>query len=171
MNKKQKMIEAYFDNYSILMKMAISITRDTDKALDALQNLAIKILENDFSHVRNYPAYLKTSLRHGCIDLLRKEKKETSLQALEEFLQDKNFNDLNRVEVEHWLLSYLASFPPEMKNAFILHTIDGYTINDIAKQMGIKPATLRQRFKRMRDKLPVDVLLFVMMLRMTGACI
>lgn len=168
MNKKQKIIEAYWDEYENLQRIAVGILRDPDKALDVMQDLALMILEGRYADTNpgSIKAYLRTSTRHGCIDYLRKEKYNLytdDVQALADRLEPIEDAEYKRIEIKGWLSSYLKSFSPELREAFAMHIIDGYTIEDVARQMGISSATLRQRFKRMRASLPVNVQLFIML--------
>jgi len=47
----------------------------------------------------------------------------------------------------------LAAYPPDMREAFYLYYFDGYSLDEVAKRLGINKNTLSQRFVRIRGKL------------------
>lgn len=167
MNSKKRLIETYYDLYPLLLKTAVGKVRDLNRAYDVLQNLAVKIIElDDDSDIIDCNAYLYRSTRNVAYDYLRKEKKylSTDPYKLNNLESDDFTATMSRSEAKQWLDSYLTSFSPEMREAFARYILDGEKIDSIAADMGIKPATIRQRFRRMKQAIPNDILLFTMIL-------
>jgi RNA polymerase sigma factor (sigma-70 family) len=59
-------------------------------------------------------------------------------------------------ELAQWLRKELSTYSPEMQEAFKMYYLDGYSLEEVAKQLGIRKNTLSQRFSRMRNKLTND---------------
>ena len=169
MNRKKRLIETYYDLYPLLLRTAVGKVRDLNSAYDVLQNLAVKILElDDNFDIEDCSAYLFRSARNVAYDYLRKENKyvPTETDKFRSVESDDFATTTSRSESKQWLDSYLASFSPEMREAFARYILDGEKIDSIAADMGIKPATMRQRFRRMKQAVPHDILLFAMVLNM-----
>ena len=169
MNRKKRLIETYYDLYPLLLRTAVGKVRDLNSAYDVLQNLAVKILEiDDDADIKDCSAYLFRSARNAAYDYLRKEKKYLSTEPdkLNGVESDDFTATISRSESKQWLDSYLASFSPEMREAFARYILDGEKIDSIATDMGIKSTTIRQRFRRMKQAIPNDILLFAIVLNM-----
>jgi RNA polymerase sigma factor (sigma-70 family) len=52
-----------------------------------------------------------------------------------------------------WLKQELEHYPPEMREAFYLYFFDGFSLEEVAKKLGIHKNTLSQRFVRIRARL------------------
>lgn len=52
-----------------------------------------------------------------------------------------------------WLKQELATYPPEMREAFYLYYFDGYSLDEVSKKLNINKNTLSQRFVRIRARL------------------
>lgn len=165
MNTKQRLIDVYNENYQVLLRIAVSKVRSLDAAYDVLQNLAVKIIELDGDvEIQEYQAYLSRAVRHAACDHIRKEARYVPTDA--EHL-DNNPDEFERLagefESKESLNKYLRSLSPQMKEAWARHFYDGETIAQIATDMNINPATLRQQFHRVRARIPKDILLFTML--------
>jgi RNA polymerase sigma factor (sigma-70 family) len=165
MNRKKRLIETYYDLYPLLLRTAVGKVRDLNSAYDVLQDLAVKIIElDDDFDIEDCSAYLFRSARNVAYDYLRKEKKyvPAEMDKLSSAESNDFVNASSRSESKQWLDSYLASFSPEMREAFARYILDGEKIDSIAADMGIKSATMRQRFRRMKQAIPNDILLFAL---------
>ena len=72
--------------------------------------------------------------------------------------------EIRELEDVLWIKSYIEDLGPEMKQAFIEYAIDGYTVAEISKHMGISPDTLRKRFGAVKKKIRLDRDLFIFIL-------
>ena len=166
-SNKQRLMDAFCEYYPLLRKVALSRVHTLDAAYDVLQNLAIKLIELDRDlEIREYKAYLKTCVRHASYDYLRSENRYVPMEAeqLDQFASE-GFEELvsNR-EALTLLKEYFSTVSPELREAWARWVFDGHTIEQIASDMGIKPATLRQQFHRLRKKMPPKELLLMLIL-------
>ena len=166
MSTKQKLVDTYNDNYEKLLRIAVAKVRSLDAAYDVLQNLAVRIMEFDREvDIEEYEAYLSRAVRHAACDYIRKESKyvPTEPEILKNCTPDE-FNEMaSRFESRESLEKYLKGLSTKTQEAWIRHLYDGETIEHIAKDMHMNPATLRQQFRRIRARIPKDILLLTML--------
>ncbi|MEG1756354.1 MAG: RNA polymerase sigma factor [Clostridia bacterium] len=167
MTARQKLFDVYAEKYEQLKGYAMSILNDEDKSFDIVQDLAVRICEMQSDlKIDNMSAFLFRITRNSSIDAIRKESRavRTDPAIMDDFPESTYSHDYAHSDAKQWLEHYLASFTPEMREAFIRYVLDGDTVESIAKVMNIKAATLRQRFRRMRKSIPNDMLLFTMII-------
>ncbi|MDL2218330.1 RNA polymerase sigma factor [Christensenellaceae bacterium OttesenSCG-928-M15] len=147
------------DEYDKLLAHAVKLVGDPHTACDVVQELGVRVAEGFFDRrePENKRAYLHTCLRHLAYDIIKKSKRESAQDALEETIHDRaSAENLKRIEIKEWINKYIASFPEDMREAFLMYILDGYQMAEIARQMGISEATLRQRFRRMKKTIPLS---------------
>ena len=163
-----KLLDQYREDLRSLLALARSVVRDADEAEDVLQDVMLKLIEeqDSFSDLQNPRAFLRRCVRNEAVDHLRKRRRElpTADEAIAAFRSRATASELRELEDVLWLKSYLDDLGPEMKQAFIEYAIDGYTIAEVSKHMGISPDTLRKRFGAVKKKLRLDRDLFLFIL-------
>lgn len=148
--------QAYYKEYKNLLRLSTAMLNDAHAAYDIVQNIAIKILEGSYDHVAPelYIPYLRKSVRNASLDYLKKNKRVfvTSPEEMVDKLHD--MTDFSRVEIKLWVEACFIKEAPEIREAMIMHYIDGYTYDEISKMLGIKSSTLRSRMRRVLKALP-----------------
>lgn len=151
----QNVFGVFEDDYDLLLRKACSIMGNSHDAEDAMQALAMRMLENQdsFFDIKNYRAFLSKCLRNECLMILRKNRKYMDVAC--EISQNipSPGNSYADVETRDIVDRLLEGCSEEMKEVFIHHVIDGYTIVDIAKTMGLSANTLGRRLQRLRKTL------------------
>lgn len=168
-NHVRILFDVYEKNYNLLLKKAVSILGNLHDAEDVLQDLAIIIMEKEykFIDVRNHKAFLATVLKNLSIDYIRRQTNRPTISG-SEYL-DKSFvgtteSFTETIENRELLDEILLEFPPEIKEAFVLHVLEGYSIKEIALKMGMEANTLTQKLKRIKVKITQKYLLFTIYL-------
>jgi RNA polymerase sigma-70 factor (ECF subfamily) len=121
---------------------------EREAAQDMIQELYLKLHQQNLSEVRNMRYYLYRALSNSCTQLLRERKRVefvdmTSLQKLQaEELEPSNF------EQEQALIAkLLATIPDEQSEVIRLHLHGGYTIAEVARMMDIPLSTVKSRYR------------------------
>jgi RNA polymerase sigma factor (sigma-70 family) len=123
-----------------------------------MQDLAETIARNDrpANSVEHPMAFFRTCLRNAWINTLKKAQREIPSEP-EAFSQipakESVEGDVVGGAAMVWLKQELASYPPEMREAFYLYFFDGYSLEEVAKKLNINKNTLSQRFVRIRARL------------------
>lgn len=155
---QQKLSELFVQQYQALLAVAFQLARNEDDALDLMQDLAETIARNDrpASSVEHPMAFFRTCLRNARINSLKKAQREIPSEP-ETFAQipaeESVEQDVVGSAAMAWLKQELASYPPEMREAFYLYYFDGYSLDEVSKKLNINKNTLSQRFVRIRTRL------------------
>ena len=155
---QQKLSELFVQQYQALLGVAFQLARNEDDALDLMQDLAETIARNDrpASSVEHPMAFFRTCLRNARINSLKKAQREIPSEP-ETFAQipaeESVEQDVVGSAAMAWLKQELASYPPEMREAFYLYYFDGYSLDEVSKKLNINKNTLSQRFVRIRTRL------------------
>ena len=164
----KKIFYIYESQYNQLLRRAVSILGNLYDAEEAMQEVAITLIKNReiFEEIENIRAYLYTLTHNKSIDIYRKQKAHKiiptdSIVESELVSQDKTFESIENRELIEKLLE---QYTPELKEAFILHVLYGYSIKELALKMGISENALTQRLKRMKARITKEYLLFILLL-------
>ncbi|MBQ6692114.1 MAG: sigma-70 family RNA polymerase sigma factor [Clostridia bacterium] len=151
----------YFEeNYHMLLKLAVMMTKDVDLGQDVLHTVIARLLqlekEGKLSELRNRSAYVATCIRRVTLNHFRSVGRAdvedpTVLTAI-------CVHPEAQIAYEYveWVVSLeksLQKFSPEMRKAFIDHYLDDHPIEELSVQLNITANALSQRFKRMRTVL------------------
>jgi RNA polymerase sigma factor (sigma-70 family) len=158
LSDEKKLIDVFADNYATLSKFAIMIVKNKDAALDVIQNVAFVIVTKAYnvSDIKNPNAFLLTCVRRAALNYLRNESRlcQTDPVILEQMLKSE-YRD-GSIDYLEWVMSlnrYLESYSPQLQKAFIMHYVDGCSLDAISKDLNMTPNALAQQFKRMRKKI------------------
>jgi len=141
-----------------LRRRSISLGVPVSDADDAAQNAALRAWRSvdalRSSDSGSVCSWLDTIVRTTAIDMHRARKDD-----LGEVLCDRleSGQDVAReVELQEQLTAAfqaIASLPPTLREPLLLFVIDGRSAGDIAKELGLSAATVRQRIARARRAL------------------
>lgn len=151
----EEIFEAYYQNFDQLSRLAIGITGDHYLAEDAMQELAILIITKSalFVDAKNMRVYLSQALRNKSIDIYQANKKSAVADyPLDTLISESNRDLFSTLEDQELLDAIFKDCSPELKRAFYLHVVKGYSIEELANEMGITANTLSLRFARFRKK-------------------
>jgi RNA polymerase sigma-70 factor (ECF subfamily) len=142
-----------------------------DDANDVVQDVFVDLYEKYellSGHV-NLTAYLFTSLKNKCIDVLRHRmtERETALRMQEEYeltlrmkcdsLEILDDGIFDKETVEMILENALAVLPERCRTIFVKHKLEGMKQKDIAAEMGLSQKTVENQltiaYRKMREVL------------------
>ena len=142
-----------------LYLQALRYMRTKEEAQDALQDAFLKAfnqLENLEEHSR-FPFWVSQILRNICLNRLRdNRRRQTMAKSVVEvtYLGEHPEQPVIRNAAFEELLSRL---PAKSAQAFILHYLEGYSIQDVALQVRTTPSGVKQRLYRARRQLQEEV--------------
>ena len=127
-----------------LYRAALAILGDPHEAEDAVQDAFLRFLERAPDDLENPGAWLTRVLVNSCKSRLRLAWRRVG--PLPETLPAPGPEE--REELEE-----LFSLPPEDRAVIHLHYDEGYSTDEIARMLGLRPGTVRSRLSRAREKL------------------
>ena len=165
---KNSIYKIYEKHYNELLRIAVGIMGNMTDAEDVMQDLALAIIEkaDKFAAANNVKAFLSTAVRNLSKDKYRKNKRENSiaLDLLPEGSISVTEKGLLSLEEHDILKKLLSKYSQDDQEAFLKYFIDGYSIRELALNLGVKEKTLSQKLLRMRKKIAKEYLLFMIFL-------
>ena len=140
-----------------LYLQALKYMRAKEEAQDALQDAFLKAfnqLEN-LQEPSRFPSWVSQILRNICLNRLRDNRRRQAMSVVEvTYLGEHPEQPVIRNAAFEELLSRL---PAKSAQAFILHYLEGYSIQDVALQVRTTPSGVKQRLYRARKQLQEEV--------------
>ncbi len=153
-NKDQQAFAYLYDNYSAALNGVIyRLVEDRELAEDILQEAFVKIWNNfasyDTTKGRLFTWMLNIT-RNLTIDTLRSKgyKKQAKISSDENSVS--NFTDDNRMAERFdalGLRKQLANLKPEQRSIIDLAYFNGYTQDEISKELGVPLGTVKTRMR------------------------
>ncbi len=138
------------------VRSRIDNTVDRD-AEDIVQEVALKLFSraDSLSPIDNIAGFVYNSVRNKIIDLMRKKRKETSLEEdmekrlfeFTELLYGKTDNGYSE-EMKEELKKAIGKLKPMHREIIIAIDFEGYTYRELSKEMQVPPGTLMSRRHR-----------------------
>ena len=143
-----KSVESYSDN---LYRFVLKNIKDIDKAKDIVQDTFLKFWEKrDNVDVAKIKSYLFTTAYHTLIDVVRKEKKQGSFDAVKEenYSTKTEYSDLQEI-----LHEAIEQLPADQKAVILLRDYEGYAYDEIGEITNLKESQVKVYIFRARKKL------------------
>ena len=142
-----------FDNYyNELCFVALSILKDKTEAEETIQALFVKIWEerDKLNITSSLKAYLKTSVRNRCHNVLSRQKvrlnhAQAHITENRGTFNNMSFSDPYLMEKIH---STIDSLPLKRKKIFKLNRIQGYKYREIAEELNISQKTVEAQMAK-----------------------
>lgn len=148
-----------------LLRYALTLTRDQDRAEDLVQETITRALEraDQFRGESSVATWLHRILYHRFADSVRRERvdpvdEDSLARAVEAAWQDDAYTVdaaavLERAETRAELYDALVRLPIHYRSAVLLHDVEGLTVAELAEVAQISLAAAKQRLRRGRNML------------------
>jgi RNA polymerase sigma-70 factor, ECF subfamily len=144
--------------YGKMKVVCMRYTRDTDQALDVLQEGFIKVFQNmeRYSGAGSFEGWVRRIMVNLSIDRFRKQKNDflllngsTSIEDYEDVVED----ELDAESVDYdftpeQILEAMQQLSPAYKTVFNLYVFENYTHQDIAEALSISIGTSKSNFAK-----------------------
>ncbi len=147
-NKKD--LAAAYDRYAdMLFRLALSHTQSREDAEDAVQDVFTKYIATSpkFSDPEHERAWLIRVTVNRCHDLVRRGKIRTH-ESLDDILEVPGEED-----TASGVLKTLRELPENYRAAITLHYLEGFSVEEISKMLGISLSGAKMRLSRGRELL------------------
>ena len=150
---KKPNIDAVFSQYGdMLYRVALARLGNDADAQDAVQDVFVKYMTvlpdfNDDTHEKAW--FLRTVINH-CTDFMRRQKIRSYLPIDEaQHIATDNQDGLND------LLALLSQLAPIYKDVVILHSLEGFSLEETADLLNISLSAAKMRLSRAREMLQI----------------
>jgi RNA polymerase sigma factor (sigma-70 family) len=116
----------------------------SDIVQDSYERLWLHVAEIDYPVVKSW---LFSTAYHVMIDTIRKEKRMTAFDVMDEkeMIYESQYNDLNEI-----LHKALNNLPEQQKTSVLLRDYEGYSYKEIGEIMGLSEAQVKINIYRGR---------------------
>lgn len=144
--------------YGKMKVVCMRYTRDTDQALDILQEGFIKVFQNmeRYSGVGSFEGWVRRIMVNLSIDRFRKQKNDflllngsMNIEDYEDVVEDET--DVESVDYDftpEQILEAMQQLSPAYKTVFNLYVFENYTHQDIAEALSISIGTSKSNFAK-----------------------
>lgn len=150
-----KMQELLYQKFAVSMYyVCLGYLKNARDAEDVLQEGYIKVFKNlaNYKNEGSFEGWVRTIMIRTALSHLRDNKKHSCHSELENSLEEKENNVMNKLS-EKEILGSVTKLPPGFKKIFILYVIEGYNHREIAEILGCSEGTCKSQFYRSRSRL------------------
>ncbi|MBP0959278.1 MAG: RNA polymerase sigma factor [Oscillospiraceae bacterium] len=132
----------------MLFRVSLSMLGNTADAEDAVSETLLTLIRKNisFKDEEHKKAYLITTVRNKCRDILRyRQKYDTSdIDLAKDIPYENSYGEISEI---------LKTIPEKIRVVIILHYIEGYSTEEIAKVIKRTPSAVKMRLKKGREML------------------
>ncbi len=149
--------ELFYRHHRQLYRLALLTSRDPDDAADALQDalLAAHRAARTFRNDSAVSSWLYRIVVNACLDRLRRNKSHMCEQLDDQLCRavDPTRSVDTAIVVEH----ALKRLPVEQRAAVVAVDMQGYSVAETARILGVAEGTVKSRCSRARSKLAASL--------------
>jgi RNA polymerase sigma-70 factor (ECF subfamily) len=155
-NKKTELFDSLHQDYfAMVLQMCLGfVSGDQDKANDLAQEVFIKVWTHldSFKGLSSYKTWIYRITVNTCLQLIRKEKKRTSvsLNDYSHSIEEESQQDKDESVAE---LYHAIGQLKETERLIIMMVLEGQSNEDIAEVLGLEHTTVRVKIHRIKKKL------------------
>ncbi len=145
--------ELFYRHHRQLYRLALLTSRDPDDAADALQDalLAAHRAARTFRQDSAVTSWLYRIVVNACLDRLRRNKSHASDELDAELCRVAD--PTGRVDTAIVVERALMRLPAEQRAAVVAVDMQGYSVAETARMLGVPEGTVKSRCSRARSKL------------------
>lgn len=129
-----------------LYRVAKSILHNDEDCADAIQNGILKAYQKraDLRNMKYFKTWLTRIVINECYDIIRHEKKYVSLDEYPGW----DAEAVDNAEGESHVMLELMQLNERYRLPIVLHEIEGYSVREIGKLLGLSETNVRNRIFR-----------------------
>ena len=134
----------------LLYRIAWSYMGNNQDVEDAVQDALIKAWEkrDTLRDLKQFRPWMARILTNRCRDMLRRRRKFSFIP-----LEDAAAQEAEPPEEIAPVVEAMEKLNPELRTLVTLHYVDGYSIQDLADNLGIPESTVKTRMRSARKQL------------------
>ncbi len=147
-------VESCYRKYGpMVLRRCRSLLRDEEQALDSMQEVFVKLLENSGRLTADYPSSLLfTMATNICLNRIRYDKRRYGASD-ELLLAIAVYDDTHeRLALGETLDSIFGKEPPSTREMAVMHYVDGLTLQEVSMAVGLSVSGVRKRLRTLKEK-------------------
>lgn len=150
---KSDFAELYQKYGPMVLRRCREILKDEEKALDAMQDTFLKIIQNKCKIKEVCSSLFYVTATRVCLNKIRSEKLRVGpdFNIIAETMVD-DFSELEKEKIEANIILHNIFEGRDSKDKLIatLHFVDGFTLEETAEQVGMSVSGIRKRISELR---------------------
>ena len=142
---------------NVLFRYALSILKNETEAEDLVQDTLVKLWKKmkTGTIILHPKAMAFTIIKNACMDIFRSSRYKTERETLKEdsSYTESPLNLLVQKESLDRVRTAMASLPQDQHSIMHLKDFEGYSYEEIEKELGISNSNLRVKLSRARKKI------------------
>jgi RNA polymerase sigma-70 factor (ECF subfamily) len=139
----------------MVLRRCRQLLRNEDEALDACQDVFVRILERQAHLHGRYPSSLLYRVATNvCLNRIRDRGRKPVTEDEERLLRIAAADEVGPATEARQLLERMFGRNPESSRTIaVLHHVDGLTLDEVAEETGMSVSGVRKRLRRLRHTL------------------
>ena len=127
--------------------------KDEDRAMDAMQEVFVKLLENEKRLKGNYPSSLLFRMATNvCLNIIRYDKSRPQQDNSDVLTYIASNDDAeSRIEARDFLDRIFAKEKVSTGEIAVMHYVDKMTLNEVAEMSGLSVSGVRKRLRKLTE--------------------
>ncbi len=149
-------VEAYYRRYGpMVLRRCRFLLRDEERAVDAMQDVFVQLLRHQEELKDSAPSSLLHRIAtRVCLNMLRGAKRRPEDAADELVLKIASAEDTESRTAARGLLDRLfGHVPASSRDIAVLHLVDGMTLEETAREVGLSVSGVRKRLRALSSVL------------------
>ena len=147
-------VEMLYQKYGpMVLRRCRRLLRDEDLALDAMQDVFVRVLQRQDSLKATYPSSLLYRIATNvCLNRIRDQRLD--MPGDEVLMHIAGIEDPEpRLDARSMLGRLFAKHKDSTRTIAVLHFVDGFTLEEVAQEVGMSVSGVRKRLRGLRDSL------------------
>jgi RNA polymerase sigma-70 factor (ECF subfamily) len=149
-------IKEYYTRYGpMVLRRCRLLLGDEDRALDAMHEVFIRVMTQKARLQNLFPSSLLFRISTNvCLNMIRDQRKHLSLDQ-EDLLTQIAVSDESeeRFVIRDTLDRIFKREKPSTREMAVLHFVDGMTLEEVAKEVGLSQSGVRKRLRELRARI------------------
>lgn len=145
--------ELYQKYGPMVLRRCRAILKDEEKALDAMQDVFLQIIENERKIKSVCASLFYVTATHVCLNKIKSDKIRSGpdFESIAQIMAD-DFSEMEKDKIEASLIIEKIFEKRDHKDSLIatLHFVDGYTLEETAEQIGMSVSGVRKRIRELQ---------------------
>ncbi len=146
-------VAEYYKKYGpMVLRRCRTLLKDEDSAMDAMQEVFVKLLQNEKRLKGTYPSSLLFRIATNiCLNMIRSEKNRLRTNCDEILLNIASHDDTeNRIAIKDILDRIFAKEQISTNEIAIMHYVDEMTLEEVAGIVGLSVSGVRKRLRNLK---------------------
>lgn len=148
-------IEALYERFgSMVFRRCRSMLGDDDEAIDAMQDVFVKVIERGNVDIHSPSSLLYIIATRTCLNRIRSKSRRPESPDSELLVRIASVGDTEQATGARMLLRRLFDRNPDSSRVIaVLHYLDGLTLEEVAREVGMSVSGVRRRLRVLRKDL------------------